>query len=64
MNVKWNVYYTWQGELHVAGQFDSQAEANNRASELIAERWNGVHVRPTQPVYDGGSYRREYGGQW
>ena len=47
MASKWNVYYTWQGELHVAGQYDTKAEAEVRASELRADRWNGVHIRPT-----------------
>jgi hypothetical protein len=46
--MKWNVYYTWRGELYNGGQYDTKTEAQTRAAELIADHWNGVHIRPTE----------------
>lgn len=44
--MKWNVYYTWQGDLYCAGQYDDKKEAEVRAGELRAGKWNGVCIRP------------------
>jgi hypothetical protein len=50
MSMRYDVSYTWRGEKYHAGSYADKTDAQLRAQELLADKWNGVHITPQYPL--------------